>query len=121
MDAHYATGTGLRSVDDQLRLVLDSLAPLASYDQPLLEATGLPICENVISPIDLPLFSNSAMDGYAVRYADVAHATAERPAYLPVVGEAPAGGSQPYALAPGTSMRIMTGAPLPSGADCVIP
>ena len=121
MDAHSATGTGLRSVDDQLRLVLESLGPLAPYDQPLLEATGLPICENVISPIDLPLFSNSAMDGYAVRYADVAHATAERPAYLPVVGEAAAGGSQPYALAPGTTMRIMTGAPLPSGADSVVP
>jgi molybdopterin molybdotransferase len=121
MDAHSATGTGLRSVDDQLRRVLDSLAPLAPYDQPLLEATGLPICEDIRSPIDLPRFTNSAMDGYAVRYADVADASDERPVHLPVVGEAAAGTSKAYALAPGASMRIMTGAPLPSGADCVIP
>lgn len=121
MDAHPATATGLRSVDDQLRLVLDSLAPLAPYDQSLLEATGLPICEDITSPIDLPRFTNSAMDGYAVRYADVADAAPERPVHLPVVGEAAAGSSKPYALAPGSSMRIMTGAPLPSGADCVVP
>jgi molybdopterin molybdotransferase len=121
MDGHSTTRTGLRSVDDQLRLVLDSLAPLAPYDQPLLEATGLPVCEDIASPVDLPRFTNSAMDGYAVRYADVAEASAERPIHLPVVGEAAAGTSKPYALAPGTSMRIMTGAPLPSGADCVIP
>jgi molybdopterin molybdotransferase len=121
MDAHSATGTGLRSVDDQLRRVLDTLAPLAPYDQPLLEATGLPICEDITSPIDLPRFTNSAMDGYAVRYADVADASDERPVHLPVVGEAAAGTSKAYALAPGASMRIMTGAPLPAGADCVIP
>jgi molybdopterin molybdotransferase len=113
--------TGLRSVDDQLRRVLDALSPLSPYDQPLLEATGLPVCEDITSPIDLPRFTNSAMDGYAVRYADVAEANDERPIQLPVVGEAAAGASKPYALAPGTSMRIMTGAPLPSGADCVIP
>jgi molybdopterin molybdotransferase len=101
--------------------VLDSLAPLAPYDQPLLEATGLPICEEIVSPIDLPRFTNSAMDGYAVRYADVAEASDDRPVHLPVVGEAAAGTSKAYALAPGTSMRIMTGAPVPSGADCVIP
>ncbi|HYJ66721.1 MAG TPA: gephyrin-like molybdotransferase Glp [Nocardioidaceae bacterium] len=121
MDAHSATGTGLRSVDEQLRRVLDALAPLSPYDQPLLEATGLPICEDITSPIDLPLFTNSAMDGYAVRYADVAEASDERPIHLPVVGEAAAGTSKPYALAPGAAMRIMTGAPLPSGADCVVP
>ncbi len=121
MDAHSATGTGLRSVDEQLRRILDALAPRAPNDQPLLEATGLPVCEDITSPIDLPRFTNSAMDGYAVRYEDVAQASNEWPVHLPVVGEAAAGTSTPYALAPGTSMRIMTGAPLPSGSDCVIP
>ena len=121
MEAHSATGTELRSVDEQLRRVLESLAPLTPYGQPLLEATGLPIAEEITSPIDLPRFSNSAMDGYAVRYVDVAETSEESPVQLPVVGEAAAGTSQPYALAPGTSMRIMTGAPLPNGADCVIP
>ena len=121
MDAHSATGTGLRSVDDQLRWVLETLAPLSPYSQPLLEATGLPVCENIVAGIDLPSFPNSAMDGYAVRLDDVADATEDRPVHLPVVGESAAGTSQAYALAPGTSMRIMTGAPLPSGADCVIP
>jgi len=110
-----------RPVDEHLRLILELVSPLQPYDQPLLEAQGLPAAEDVDSPIALPRFDNSSMDGYAVRFVDVADASHERPIHLPVVGESAAGTAKPYAMAPGTSLRIMTGAPLPSGADTVVP
>jgi len=113
--------TGLRSVDEHLRRIVEMVAPLQPYDQPLLEAHGLPACEDVHSPIALPRFDNSAMDGYAVRVADVEGASADRPVHLPVVGESAAGSSKPYAMAPGTCLKIMTGAPIPTGADAVVP
>ncbi|MBA2639174.1 MAG: molybdopterin molybdotransferase MoeA [Nocardioidaceae bacterium] len=112
---------GPRSVDDHLATILDAITPLSPYDQPLLDAAGLPLCEDVRSPIALPRFPNSSMDGYAVRHVDVAEAASEAPVHLPVVGESAAGSSGPYGLPPGTAMRIMTGAPLPSGADSVVP
>ena len=111
----------LRSVDDHLGRILDSITPLPPYEQPLLEAVGLSLCEDVRSPIPLPRFDNSAMDGYAVRHADVVEARDARPVHLPVVGESAAGQSAPYGMPPGTAMRIMTGAPMPSGADSVVP
>jgi molybdopterin molybdotransferase len=113
--------TGLRSVDEHLRRIVEMITPLQPYDQPLLEAHGLPACEDVHSPIPLPRFDNSAMDGYAVRRVDVEGASEERPIELRVVGESAAGSAKPYAMAPGTCLRIMTGAPLPSGADAVVP
>ena len=113
--------SALRSVDEHLGRILDSITPLSPYDQPLLEAVGLPLCEDVRSPIALPRFENSAMDGYAVRHEDVAEARDSRPVHLPVVGESAAGQSAPYGMPPGTAMRIMTGAPVPSGADSVVP
>ncbi|UYM06635.1 molybdotransferase-like divisome protein Glp [Solicola gregarius] len=112
---------GMLSVEDHLRNVLERLGPLQPYDQSLLEAFDLPVCEDIESPIDLPQFTNSAMDGYAVRHADVEGATDDRPAVLPVVGESAAGSATSYALSPGSAIKIMTGAPVPSGADTVIP
>lgn len=109
------------SVDDYLRDILERLGPLQPYDQPLLEALGLPVCEDIESPFDLPQFTNSAMDGYAVRHADVEGATDDRPAVLPVVGESAAGSASSYAMSPGSAIKIMTGAPLPAGADTIIP
>src|SRR5215210_6941115 len=82
-----------RSVDEHLDRILESVSPLAPYDQPLLEAVGLPLCEDVRSPIALPRFVNSAMDGYAVRHADVVEARDKRPVHLPVIGESAAGQS----------------------------
>ena len=82
-----------RSVDDHLARILDSITPLPPYDQPLLDAVGLPLCEDVRSPIALPRFTNSAMDGYAVRLEDVVEAREDRPVHLPVVGESAAGQS----------------------------
>ena len=111
----------MRSVDEHLSMILDGVRPLPPYEQPLLEALGLPICEDVASPIDLPSFDNSAMDGYACRLADVLDASRDTPVRLPVVGESAAGQTKAYALSPGQTVKIMTGAPLPAGADVVVP
>jgi molybdopterin molybdotransferase len=108
------------TVEEHLARVLAGVAPLPPYDQPLLEALGLPVCEPIEAPMDLPAFDNSAMDGYAVVAADVAGASEDDPVHLPVVGEV-AAGSRILALSPGTAVKIMTGAPLPSGADAVVP
>ncbi len=109
------------SVDEHVERILAALTPLQPYDQPLLEALGLPVCEDISSPMDLPAFDNSAMDGYAVCFDDVATATPDHPVHLPVVGEMAAGQTKLFALSPGTSIRIMTGAPIPQGADAVVP
>jgi molybdopterin molybdotransferase len=111
----------LLGVEEHLELVLDRIHELPAYDQPLLEALGLPIVADVVSPLSLPNFDNSAMDGYAVVFRDVADATPERPAHLPVVGEIAAGQTKIYAMSPGTAVRIMTGAPIPTGCTAVVP
>ncbi len=109
------------SVEDHVARILAAVRPLPPFDQPLLEAVGLPVCEDVHSPLDVPPFDNSAMDGYAVRAADVEGALDGAPVRLPVVGESAAGGAGLRALAPGAAVRIMTGAPVPHGADAVVP
>lgn len=111
----------LVSVDDHLARILAGIEPLPAFPQPLMEALGLAAAEDVVSSIDLPSFDNSAMDGYAVRHADVTTASAESPVHLPVVGEIGAGQAQLLALPPGTAAKIMTGAPVPAGADSVVP
>jgi len=112
---------GLITVEDHLERILRALGPLEAYDQPVVESLGLPLHENLIAPIDLPRFDNSAMDGYAVRAEDVAGASASSPVTLPVVGEILAGGAKPFAISAGTAVKIMTGAPVPRGADTVVP
>jgi len=111
----------MRSVDEHLNAILDVVNPLPPYEQPLLEALGLPICTDVTADIDLPSFDNSAMDGYAVRFEDVKTATQDTPVQLPVVGESAAGQTKAYALSPRQAVKIMTGAPMPAGSDVVIP
>ena len=112
---------GLITVEDHLERILRALGPLEAYDQPVVESLGLPLHENLIAPIDLPRFDNSAMDGYALRAEDVATASTNSPVTLPVVGEIHAGGSKPFAISAGTAVKIMTGAPVPRGADAVVP
>jgi molybdopterin molybdotransferase len=107
----------MRTVDEHLAEVLERIEPLPPFDQPLLEALDLMLCEQVTSPITLPGFDNSAMDGYAVLSGDLA----EVPVTLPVTADIAAGSSEPIAVVPGTVVRIMTGAPMPSGADAVVP
>jgi molybdopterin molybdotransferase len=110
-----------RSVDEHLRAVLQTVQPLPPFEQPLAEVLDQALCEDVSSPISLPSFDNSAMDGYAVRAADLAGASDANPVTLPVTGEIAAGAGGPMAVAAGAAVRIMTGAPMPHGADAVVP
>jgi len=109
------------SVEAHLELILDRITELPAYDQPLLETIGLPVVDDIVSPISLPVFDNSAMDGYAVVFKDVAEASEEKPVHLPVVGEIAAGQTTIFAMSPGTAVRIMTGAPIPTGCTAVVP
>ena len=111
----------LVSVEDHRERVLAAIDPLPAFDQPLMEAFGLAAAEDVHASVALPGFDNSAMDGYAVAHDDVASATEESPVHLPVVGEIGAGQATLLALSPGTAAKIMTGAPVPAGADSVVP
>ncbi|MFC6288180.1 gephyrin-like molybdotransferase Glp [Nocardioides sp. GCM10027113] len=111
----------LASVEDLLGRVLDAVTPLPAFPQPLMDALGLAIAEDVVAPISLPTFDNSAMDGYAVAHGDVAGASAEEPVELPVTGEIGAGQASLLAMSPGTAVKIMTGAPVPAGATAVVP
>lgn len=111
------------SVQEALRGILESFAPLEAVSVPLDEALGLVLAEDVRSDIDLPPFDNSSMDGYAVRAEETVGASADNPARLRVAGYIPAGaapGPEEW-VKPGTTIRIMTGAPVPPGADAIIP
>jgi molybdopterin molybdotransferase len=111
----------LVSVEDHRERILSAIKPLPAFDQPLMEAFGLAAAEDVHASVALPGFDNSAMDGYAVAHADVASASEESPVHLPVVGEIGAGQQSLLAMSPGTAVKIMTGAPVPAGADSVVP
>ncbi|GGV26338.1 molybdopterin molybdenumtransferase MoeA [Actinomadura cremea] len=111
----------MRTVDEHLNDILGSVPVLPPLDLALLEAQGTVLAEPVCAPVALPPFDNSAMDGYAVVASDVAGATETDPVTLPVVGDVVAGDPAVSALRPGLTARIMTGAPMPAGADAVIP
>ncbi len=114
------TPSARSSVDGYRERVLAALEPLRARHPemvPLAEALGRVLAADAVSPIDLPPFRNSQMDGYAVRAADVASA----PVSLPVVAEVPAAPGAPAPLRPGTAVKIMTGAPVPEGADTIVP
>jgi molybdopterin molybdotransferase len=106
----------LMSADDALARILAGVPTLPAVDSPLLDALGLVLVDDIAADRDVPPFRNSAMDGYAVRGDDVASAPVE----LRVVGEVAAGGFPDRAVGPGEAMRIMTGAPMPDGADTVV-
>ncbi len=108
------------SVDEARARILAAFHPLPTISVPIEEALGCVLAEDIVAPIDLPPFTNSAMDGFAVRTEDVAGANPETPVVLRVVGEVAAGSAPAASLAPGTAMRIMTGAPVPEGADAVV-
>jgi molybdopterin molybdotransferase len=108
-------------VDEHLSRIIATVQQLQPSRLSLLDAQGCVLARDVVSEVPLPGFTNSAMDGYAVRAADIASATQTDPVTLPVVGAIPAGNTEAFGLAPGQSMRIMTGAPIPDGADAVVP
>jgi molybdopterin molybdotransferase len=111
----------MQSVDDYLAEILAAIRPLTPRELSLEDADGGVLAEDITAQWPLPPFDNSAMDGYAVRAADLAAATAEHPVTLPVTGEVAAGDTREHQVAPGSCVRIMTGAPMPAGADAVVP
>ena len=106
------------SYNEALTTILDNVAPVGSEQLPLYDAIGMVLAEPVTTPWDLPLWDNSAMDGYAVRSADCRGPSCR----LRVTGYLPAGAmAETITVAPGCCVKIMTGAPLPRGADAVVP
>ena len=110
----------MRTVEEHQRVVAGLISARPAVSVPLADALGLALAEDVVAPLSLPGFDNSAMDGYAVLAADVATASAENPVKLPVAEDIPAGRTDLLTLAPGTAHRIMTGAMLPAGATAVV-
>ena len=108
------------TVPEAVEEITSGISPRDIQRVPLLDALGRVLAAPAIAPYTLPQWDNSAMDGYAVRAADVAHATAENLVSLPVHETIAAGAFASRALRAGEAMRIMTGAPLPEGADTVI-
>ncbi len=111
----------LRSVDEHLASVLAGIGSMSPIEMALLDSQGLLLAENVVTEVPLPGFDNSAMDGYAVRAVDTRAASPDNPVQLPVTGDVVAGTKSRSGMGPGLSVRIMTGAPIPAGADAVIP
>ncbi len=107
-------------VEQALGIVLGSVSPLAMETRPLLDCLGSVLAEEVPADMDIPPFDNSAMDGYAVMAADTAGATPEKPVSLRVIADLPAGYPPPALVRSGEAVRIMTGAPMPSGTDAVV-
>ncbi len=110
----------LLSVDEAVKRVLAAFGPLETARTPLSECYGLVLSEDVLAKHDVPLDDNSAYDGYGVRAADVADATADNPVRLHVIYDLAAGYVGEAPVGPGEAVRIMTGAPIPDGIDAVI-
>jgi molybdopterin molybdotransferase len=117
----YGARDDLISVEEALAEILSHVQPLEPERVPVLEAQGRVLAEEIQSDIDIPPFDNSAMDGYAVRSADIVGAAPASPVNLAVIGSVAAGYVVGMQVEPGTAVRIMTGAPMPAGADAVVP
>ncbi len=111
----------MRPLSEVRDMVLDRCPRLASREVELWEARWCPVVADVVAPTDLPGFSSSAMDGFAVRAADVASATADLPVVLEVVETVMAGQAPRRTVGGREAIRIMTGAPVPEGADAIVP
>lgn len=109
------------SVDEHLEDILRSVRPLEPIELQLLDAQGCVLVDDITVPAALPPFDNSSMDGYAVRTVDVEGSSEEFPAVLAVLGDVAAGSGALPTVGPGQAVRIMTGAPLPPGAEAVVP
>ncbi|OFW58757.1 MAG: hypothetical protein A2W01_01305 [Candidatus Solincola sediminis] len=109
------------NVDEARNHVLESVGKLPLIEVPLLESLGLVLGEDIIAKDDIPPFDNSAMDGYALRQRDIEGTSEGKPVSLRVTGDLPAGKAPTDSVAEGEAVRIMTGAPVPAGADTVVP
>jgi molybdopterin molybdotransferase len=117
----HDSGEGLLSVEEARERVLSQVAPLQPLELPLTEAYGCVSARDVVSATDIPFFASSAMDGFAVRSSEVAEATPVSPVELRVVGRAPIGQRPEGTVGGGEAIRIATGAPVPAGADTIVP
>lgn len=110
----------LMVLEDAQAIMLERVAPMPVVDVPLHLAAGLPVARDLATDIDLSPFANSAMDGYAIQARDLVDASAATPVELSVIGHEAAGHVFSGAVEQGCAVRIMTGAPLPAGADTVV-
>ena len=118
---HSHVEVDMLSVEEAYERVMASFAPLEAVEAPLLECLGQTLAEDIISPLALPPLANSGMDGYALKGADIVGASTDMPRRLPVIGIVAAGQLPKRTVEAGMAMRIMTGAPVPDGADPVVP
>ncbi len=109
------------SVEEAFQRIISCFGPLEAEERSLLECLGQVLAVDITSPLDLPPMANSAMDGYAVRQEDIRNASTGQPRQLSVIGLVAAGKVSSQTVIPGTAIRIMTGAPIPDGADTVVP
>ncbi len=109
------------SVEEALERILAYVSVLDAEERPILDALGQVLAEDAVSSMDIPPMDNTAMDGYAVRAADTAGASDETPVQLRVIGELAAGYLFDGDVGAGAAVRIMTGAPVPRGADAIVP
>ena len=108
------------SVEEALQKILAEVNVLETETVPIMESLGQVLAEDIISDINVPPLDNSAMDGFAVRSDDTRGASEKTPNILKVIDTVLAGGMSRKEVAPGTAIRIMTGAPIPTGADSVV-
>ena len=118
---HRHHNESMLSVEEALERILGFFSALDVERKPILDALGQVLAEDAVSLYDIPPLDNSAMDGYAVQSESVAGAFEDSPAMLEVVGYVAAGQLPREEVGPGTAVRIMTGAPIPKGADAVVP
>jgi len=119
--SHRHYGEAMLSVEDAMERILRYFHTLPTESKPLLDALGQTLAEDALANHDIPPLDNSAMDGYAIQAADARGASADTPVTLRVVGAVAAGELPSQAVTPGTTVRIMTGAPVPQGADAIVP
>ncbi len=118
---HSHAGEDMLSVEEAYQRIISCFSPLETEEKPLQDCLGQVLAADITSPLDLPPLSNSGMDGYAVRHEDIREASTQNPQQLQVIGLVAAGQVSSQTVTSGTAIRIMTGAPVPAGADTVVP
>jgi molybdopterin molybdotransferase len=119
--SHSHVAEDMLSVKDAFERIMACFGPLEAEEKPILESLGQVLAADVRSPLNLPPLANSGMDGYALRQEDIKGASRQNPRQLAVIGTVAAGQVSTQTVAAGAAIRIMTGAPIPSGADTVVP
>jgi molybdopterin molybdotransferase len=118
---HSILPTDMISVEDARARILEHMHPLEAVTLPLLDCLGLTLAEDVVAGFDIPPLANTGMDGYALRAEDTTGATPQAPRRLAVIGYLAAGHTHKGSIEAGQAIRIMTGAPIPPGANAVVP